>query len=301
MSGRTYGRLYVDIWADMKRHDLSRDARQLFPILIAQRKISSCGMLDLKLRQWAEHVMVDVEAIEAALNELDEIGWVAVDWETDELLLPGFIDHDIQPNNRNIILGAHRAAGRIESEWLRAKVEGLLPPIPEGKSEGKAPTDDNETTGLEQSSEGSLEGPSEGSLEGSLEGPIEAPGTLNPEPGALNPESSSPRTGSREPVDNPEDDDWITTDAHEWAVEHYEHRKDKIHHRKKFIDATARKIAELIREYPDTWRNIAGVQYPIDNPDLWNGDDLYGLGPPERSPLEHFHQRLAAAGLWSDT
>lgn len=125
-TGRTFAQIDVDLWTRMADHDLSRDARQLFPFLLAQKKLSMAGALDLRVKVWATATLMSRDELEHALGELEEIGWIAVDWDTDELVIPGYARR-LQITNSKNVKGMWRAWDRIESTDLRQVVTDNLP------------------------------------------------------------------------------------------------------------------------------------------------------------------------------
>ena len=245
--GRTYGKLSVDIWQDMVDLDLSRDARQLFPMLVAQKKASLCGALDMRIRPWARYSGMTVADVEAALEELCDVGWVAIDWDTEEVVLCGFVQHDLQISNQKHRLGMWRALRRVESKRLRDVIVSNLPP--EIYTFADAGTVDGEP---EPDPEPPPEGPTDCLSDWSIEGPTDclsdSPGTLNPEPGTLNQSSSSPRESYQQPVDKPVDDDWIYSHAKQHLDRHIEHRGTQIENPRALARSQLPKIIDTIRD-----------------------------------------------------
>jgi len=258
--GRTYGKLSVDIWQDMVDLDLSRDARQLFPMLVAQKKASLCGALDMRIRPWARYSGMTVADVEAALEELCDVGWVAIDWDTEEVVLCGFVQHDLQISNQKHRLGMWRALRRVESKRLRDVIVSNLPP--EIYTFADAGTVDGEP---EPDPEPPPEGPTDCLSDWSIEGPTDclsdSPGTLNPEPGTLNQSSSSPRESYQQPVDKPVDDDWIYSHAKQHLDRHIEHRGTQIENPRALARSQLPKAADVIRDVLED----GGDEYDIDD------------------------------------
>lgn len=240
MAGRTYGRISVDIWQDMADAELGRDARQLFPVLVGQKKLSLCGALDLRIKVWAKHTLMNTSEVEAALLELERAGWIAVDWDTDEMVLRGFVKHDLQVNNSKIVLGMWRALDRLESETLREVVLGNLPDSLKTPESGGG-------TDPEPPPDRPTDRPIDWSIEGSIEGPIDwsgdSPESLNPEP-----VTTSRLTGlSNAPVEN-SDDDWINSHAKQHLAAHIAFRSNQIDKPKALARSQLPKIIDTIRD-----------------------------------------------------
>lgn len=122
---RTYGRLVCTIWENPDFVDLAPDEKITFVMLLTQPKLSLVGLLDLKLSRWTGYRVGDVLA---TLHGLEDAGFIAVDWETQELLVRSFTRNDpIPPTNVKLRKGLWGAWGAIESEHLRRVAVDNMP------------------------------------------------------------------------------------------------------------------------------------------------------------------------------
>ena len=94
-AGRQYGSIRTDIWRDDDWRALSVDAQWLYELLISQPTISTAGILPLQIAKWSRYAKgMTAKRVNAALNELIDADFVAVDSETEEVLVRTFIRHD---------------------------------------------------------------------------------------------------------------------------------------------------------------------------------------------------------------
>lgn len=117
---RSYANIATAIWRDDDFRALSVAAQHAYFLLTSQPDISAAGILSLNLTRWAARTKdVTRASLRAALEELEVHRFVAVDDETEELLVRSFVRWDngySNPKRRPVI---RDAAGEIESPRLR--------------------------------------------------------------------------------------------------------------------------------------------------------------------------------------
>ena len=191
MTARTYARIPVGIGAEFRRDDLTPNARLLFFVLTSQQKVAPCGLLELQESRWARDSGLSTIELDNALEELDAAGWVHIDIDTAELVIPRHLRDDIQVTNRKIVKGVYSSIDRIESDRLRQVVLDRIaeiPDFPPPPGGGHRPND--------RASDRPIHGPNDR--------PVDSPSSLSPEPVTNSSSSAVTPTG---PVDNPDDDD----------------------------------------------------------------------------------------------
>ena len=127
---RSHARLAAAIWSDPEWSSLTCAAQRAYMLLLSQPKLTLAGSLDLMPGRWAGLASDDTtDAVNRALKELEAAGFVAIDRDTDELVIRTFARHDFTPNgyNRNIAKGFWSAWGAIMSDHLRHVVVAHLP------------------------------------------------------------------------------------------------------------------------------------------------------------------------------
>lgn len=138
---RTRATIHVTVWNDPDFRALPALAKYLYWALLAQPKLSIAGCLDLKELRWAE-LSPDTTAEHVAdlLAVLEDRRYVAIDRETDELVIRTFVRHDVA-GNKNSQRGVWTAWQGIESEYLRRVVVANVPDAMWENPEVNAPSD----------------------------------------------------------------------------------------------------------------------------------------------------------------
>lgn len=238
MAGRTHAQIDVDIWARMRDHDLSRDARLLYPCLLAQRKLTMAGHLDIRLKAWSADTAMTVAEVTAALEELEDIGWVTIDWDTDELIITGYVRR-LQVRNSKNVKGMWRHWDRIDSQLLR---EAVVANLPDG-----CPTYDQALKPGTTPTPSPPNRPTRRPTDRPIEQASDPTGDLRPDTGDLTPTSSSAgssHSATHIPVDDDEDHQLANThlDAH------LRHRSGEIHSPARFRQALLPQLLAAIAE-----------------------------------------------------
>lgn len=126
---RTYGKLLAAVWIDPDWCRLLRDEQWLFALLLSQPKLSLVGALDYRPARWAAlSGDATLSAVEEALDGLEEARFVAVDRDTEEILIRSFTRHDgIPTGNPKLVKGLWGAWTEVASERLRKVAVDNMP------------------------------------------------------------------------------------------------------------------------------------------------------------------------------
>lgn len=111
----------TSFWRDLAIHGASSEARTLFAVLVSSPTISLAGVDSLVPARWATLTGHRVEVLDAALDELEQLGFVSADRETAEIHVFAF------PRwNRGRLLGqsVRDFLGPVVSDKIRNAVLG---------------------------------------------------------------------------------------------------------------------------------------------------------------------------------
>lgn len=118
---REHARILCSIWrpGDDFR-ELGPDEQRLYFLIISQREINNAGVIPLMVSKWARcSAGTTIDDVEKALVGLEHARYVAIDRDTDEVLVRTFIRNDGIAKVPNILKSALRQAEQIESQKLR--------------------------------------------------------------------------------------------------------------------------------------------------------------------------------------
>jgi hypothetical protein len=134
---RSYGKVYLRIWADQDWCALDMEAQHLYLLLLSQPSINLAGVIPVQVRRWASRVADwKPEQVENALGRLAEGGFVVVDLDTEECLVRSLIRNDEYyraPGALKSILETAEATQSAELRQALADELGRLPAL-EGKT-----------------------------------------------------------------------------------------------------------------------------------------------------------------------
>jgi hypothetical protein len=103
---RAYAKVLLSIWHDADFCALSVPAQRMFLLLISQPKLSNCGVIDYVPTRWTKLASdTSLEAVEAAVAELEAARYVVVDRDAHELLVRSYVKND----------------GMLEGRWTMTK------------------------------------------------------------------------------------------------------------------------------------------------------------------------------------
>lgn len=133
---RSFGRLYVRIWADPDWRALDCDAQHLYVLLISQHSMNLAGVLPLQLRKWARCVGDwDPQRVQKALDRLTVDQFTVVDEDTEEVLVRSLIRNDEAYKTPGMLKSILKFAESTQAPDLRRTLAvelGRLDPL-EGK------------------------------------------------------------------------------------------------------------------------------------------------------------------------
>ena len=135
--GRSYAKLYRDIWADEDFCTLGPEARYIYLFLLSQADLNAAGVLPLTIRRWATRSALAAGAISAALTALSDREYVITDNGTEELLIRTFIRNDGLWRIPNTLYAVIRDAERTVSPTLRSTLAAELALLPVDELTGK--------------------------------------------------------------------------------------------------------------------------------------------------------------------
>lgn len=120
---RDHARIQLAIWKDEDWRHLSRDAQHMYFLLLSQPTLSYCGHMDW----WPNRLaLMSAETEEgdvyAAVKELMDAEFVALDVATSELLIRSYVRHDGVMQRSNMGKAVGRALERVSSIDLTNKV-----------------------------------------------------------------------------------------------------------------------------------------------------------------------------------
>lgn len=129
-----YGKLYSRIWSDPEFVALDARPQQLYCLLISYSTRNFAGVLPLTLKRWAKSTGDGtVDNVTDALKSLVAARFVAVDWDSEELLVRTYIRNDEVYRQPNLLKSALKSACQVESKALRWVLHDELSRLPTHK------------------------------------------------------------------------------------------------------------------------------------------------------------------------
>jgi hypothetical protein len=120
---RTYARVKTAIWADDEFRLLSMPAQHLYFVLLTSNGLNYCGVTDWRPKRIAAGAGGwNVDEVRDAAVELADRLYVAVDEDTEEILLRSFIRNDGFMEQTTVAAAMVRAYGSVASKGLRGIV-----------------------------------------------------------------------------------------------------------------------------------------------------------------------------------
>lgn len=117
---RDHARVLIRIWADDDFTALTETAQRFYVLLMSQEHINRAGVIDLRPRRWARLAAdSSLDTVAKAIAELDAARFIAVDDDTEELLVRSFIRNDGIAKQPNVLKNALNAARQVQSRRLR--------------------------------------------------------------------------------------------------------------------------------------------------------------------------------------
>lgn len=130
-----YGKLLSRIWTDPDFTSLDARPQQLYCLLISYSTRNYAGVLPLTLKRWAKCTAdAKVDDVIEALKALAARDFIAVDWDSEEVLIRTYVRNDEVYKQPNIMTSALKSAAHLESEPLRWVLHDELKRLPEHKN-----------------------------------------------------------------------------------------------------------------------------------------------------------------------
>lgn len=127
---RSESRISLSIWRNPHFTSLSGGAQWLYFVLCSQEALRGCGVLDYTPTRWSNFAANGtVGRIQTSLAELEDHGFILVDYDADEVWIPAVLYSAL--SSPNIVTAVRREAPLLFSSTIRDKIWGLLPSAPE--------------------------------------------------------------------------------------------------------------------------------------------------------------------------
>lgn len=124
---RSESRTKCSIWDDEDFCKLSMRAQRTYWMLYSQATISLCGVVAITLKKWARKANdSNVDTVTVDIQELEDNGYVLVDWDEEELLVRTFARHDGVARSPKTLNSARGQLTAISSPVLRRMAEAEL-------------------------------------------------------------------------------------------------------------------------------------------------------------------------------
>lgn len=128
---RDHARILCRIWEDAEFRACSPEAQRLYFLLLSQPTLNHAGVIGLTLRRWARCCdKTEISDLEGALAELEAARFLAIDEDTEEVLIRSFIRNDGVAQQPNVLKTALLEAAAVASARLRAVLAGELRRLP---------------------------------------------------------------------------------------------------------------------------------------------------------------------------
>lgn len=133
-----YGKLLSRIWLDPQFTALDARPQQVYCLLISYSTRNLAGVLPLTLKRWAKATAdATADILTDALCVLVDRNFVAIDWDTEEVLVRTYIRNDEVFKQPNLMTAARKFALQIESQGLRWVLHDELLRLPSHKDAEK--------------------------------------------------------------------------------------------------------------------------------------------------------------------
>ncbi|MGO9079296.1 MAG: HNH endonuclease [Streptosporangiaceae bacterium] len=137
---RTEARVLTSTWRDAEFVALPPNAKLLYLTLMTHPELSAGGTMPLLLHRLARYTGLDAPAVERAIDELGEDGWVFVDDLAQEIFVSGYFAAEKIGRQPRRVISALEDIRRLDSQRLAAIASAELaelanvavPPVPRG-------------------------------------------------------------------------------------------------------------------------------------------------------------------------
>src|SRR6266571_6542197 len=120
LMARSYGHIMSAIWNDPEFRELDGASQRVYLMLVTQSEITSAGTLALTIKRWSKYARdTPSDAISDALSQLEIKRFVAVDYDTEELVVRSFVKWDGGAGNEKRRPAITAAANAVVSPKIR--------------------------------------------------------------------------------------------------------------------------------------------------------------------------------------
>jgi hypothetical protein len=120
---RDHARIYLSVWNDDDWRSLTSAAQHTYWTLMAQPRLSYCGVLDYFPSRLAELSTDQTEAkVKASVKALERARFVVLDSRTHELVIRSYVRHDGVLDRVNMGKAVGRAFDRVISTKIREAI-----------------------------------------------------------------------------------------------------------------------------------------------------------------------------------
>lgn len=133
---RTHARILTSIWSNRDFLALTPGAQRMYLLALSQPGVAPCGVVSFTPKRWA--TLGNGSTVRTVIKEVEELQsrrFVAVDLDTEELLIRSFAKNDGVLKQPNMRIAMWRSAGEVVSDAIR---EGFVDGLPDGFTEGLA-------------------------------------------------------------------------------------------------------------------------------------------------------------------
>jgi hypothetical protein len=124
---RSYGHIMSAIWNDPEFRALDGASQRAYLMLVTQSEITSAGTLALTIKRWSQYASnTPPDAISDSLFRLESKRFIALDEDTEELVVRSFVKWDGGANNPKRIPAISAAANAVVSPKVRAVLAAEL-------------------------------------------------------------------------------------------------------------------------------------------------------------------------------
>lgn len=118
---RDHARLFIRIWADDEFVAMTENAQHKYMLLMSQAGANWAGVLDLRSKRWVRLASDTTAAsLDKGLHELASAEFVAIDEDSEEVLIRSFMRANEVYKQPNVFKNALNAARQVQSAKLRA-------------------------------------------------------------------------------------------------------------------------------------------------------------------------------------
>lgn len=124
---RAYARLLTSIWGDEDWKILASSDQRAYLLALSQAHLSLVGAVAYQPRRWGSFAADTNEImVRRAVARLEAAEFVAVDHDTEELLIRSFVRYDSSLRYPNTSKGVASAYHRVASDQLRKLIQAEL-------------------------------------------------------------------------------------------------------------------------------------------------------------------------------